>query len=145
MLIALEYVFMYPLCGYCFAHGYIQRRPTAKSGLGSWWMTASDRCGVSPAVSDEMPRDTLTRWQSLTVPRAALPGLDACDVAKEPFVFYGAGPARFFFPWFRVAALIESISQLCLWSLHVAILATMLLLDASTTVVGITISNYIYI
>ena len=51
----------------------------------------------------------------------------------------------FFFPWFRVAALIESISQLCLWSLHVAILATMLLLDASTTVVGITISNYIYI
>ena len=66
MLIALEYVFMYPLCSYFFGHGYIERRPTAKSGLGSWWMTASDRCGVSPAVSDEMPRDRLTivdnRW-----------------------------------------------------------------------------------
>ena len=64
-------------------------------------MTASDRCGVSPAVSDEMTKRR-PKCHILTVPRATVPGLDACDVAKEPFVFYGAGPARLTIPSCRI-------------------------------------------
>lgn len=104
MLIALEYVFMYPLCSHCFGHGYIERRPTAKSGLGSWWMTASDRCGVSPAVSDEMPRDHVTIVDSSKKKHCQVWMLVTWQKNHLSSTEQGR---HVFFSWFRVAALIR--------------------------------------
>ena len=74
--------------------------PEATYGQKWTWKLVDDRIRSLWGVTGRFGRNAtwpLRRWPSLTVPRAALPGLDACDVAKEPVVFYGAGPARFFF------------------------------------------------